>query len=87
MLLAIGHDNAQFISLPFDGVFFPVHGAEIEHSGSCRVAFERLGHSQQNLISEEAQFVKGVPKAPLALWCPQMTGPDLTTGARKQPSC
>ena len=49
MLLAVSHDNAQFIRLPLDGVFLSVHGAEVEHSGSRCVAFERLGHPLQNL--------------------------------------
>jgi hypothetical protein len=48
MLLAIGENNAQFINLPFNGVFLPIHGAEIEHCGSCDVALERLGHTHQN---------------------------------------
>jgi len=49
MMLAVSHDNAQFIRLPFNGVFLSVHGAEVEHSGSSRFAFERLGHPRQNL--------------------------------------
>jgi hypothetical protein len=48
MLLAVRHHNAQFISLPFDGLYLAVHGAEIEHSGCRRVAFERLRHAQKN---------------------------------------
>ena len=49
MLRAVGHDNAQFIRLPLDGVFLSVHGAEVEHGGSRCVALERLGHPLQNL--------------------------------------
>lgn len=49
MLLAVSHDNAQFIRLPVDGVFLSVHGAELEHSGSGCVASEGLGHPLQDL--------------------------------------
>src|ERR1700733_14444119 len=48
MLLAIGQDNAQFISLPLKQVLLPIQGAKIEHCGSCSVALERLGHTPQN---------------------------------------
>lgn len=49
MLLAVGHDNAQFIRLPLDGLFLSVHGTEHEHGSSRWVAFERLRHPLQDL--------------------------------------
>jgi hypothetical protein len=49
MLLAVSHDNAQFIRLPLDGVFPSVHGAEFEHGGPRSIGFESLGHPLQNL--------------------------------------
>ncbi len=49
MLLAVSHDNAQFIRLPLDGVFSSVHGAEFEHGGPRSIGFESLGHPLQNL--------------------------------------
>ena len=48
MLLAIAHDDAEFIGLGFNGVLLAIHGAKIEHCGSCGVAPERPGHAQQN---------------------------------------
>jgi hypothetical protein len=68
MLLAVSHDNAQFIRLPLDGVFLSVHGAEVEHSGSCRVALERLGYPRQNLRGQLPSQWKKCPRTLMPGW-------------------
>lgn len=61
MLLAVGHDNAQFIRVRLYGLFLSVHRAEVEHSGSSGVAFERLGHPRHNLRRQHSSQRNSAP--------------------------
>ncbi len=49
MPLAVGHGDKQFVDASLNGLFLPVHGSEIEHSGCWHVAVGGLGHGRQNL--------------------------------------
>jgi hypothetical protein len=57
MLLTIGHDNAQFVGVPVNGLLLPVHRSQIERGDSCRVVLERLGHG--HTIAEDRVHCNG----------------------------
>jgi hypothetical protein len=59
MLLAIGHDNGQFVGLPINGALLSVQGPKIENGSSCGAAVEKLRHL--NRIAESDGYGNGRP--------------------------
>ena len=57
MLLAIGHDNGQFVGLSINGVFFSVQGPKIENGSSYGAAVENPRHL--NRIAESGGHGNG----------------------------
>ncbi len=62
MLLAVGHDNAQFISIALDGMLTSIHRSAIEHRNPRHVTAGVLGHAKR--IAETKAFGNG--RAPQA---------------------